>query len=456
MNNPSNQGVPPAAKAPEDRLAVAIARVAHSSSRDQLKERVTLALRLLFTKAEHKDTLEATARTVSDILRGLRTGLSLDQSSAEIQYAAQACVQILQDARRKVQPSGFVTSRHHAATPGKPAAATAEENPDVEYYLPPHLSHLLKRLDYVVPVLPPPEGGFPSFDKLCEAAICRRVDKVLVFFQRHNPAVVRELPPIFLTSPEFAEKFRAAIGKLVFPIIWESRQVRMLSTSFEWATADTDSFWEFVGDQQADKVMASWIEAWNELRLIEAKKEDGTRVFKVKDNTKMLREMLQPSSDTAYDLPKVGNREIEVFKSLLDPLNDWWSRLTIAWQACHDLYEQEKDPRVFQQKAREGAFRDNLLAAFQRFPDQWGDFLVLTCHRVFPRVSTEFLEKFSTNLGRNEIEREHYMPYLIRYLRQVREHPEIRLRERDDEFDFEEKMNELRVFLKGSAQQQKK
>ncbi len=115
---------------------------------------------------------------------------------------------------------------------------------DIEYELPPNLAHLLKRIEYVVPELPPPEKGFESFEKLCEAAICRRVDKVLVFFQRHNPALPHELPPFFLASPEFAEKFRQAIRTFIFPTIWESRQIRMLATNFEWAAEDTDSFWD--------------------------------------------------------------------------------------------------------------------------------------------------------------------------------------------------------------------
>ncbi len=320
-------------------------------------------------------------------------------------------------------------------------------NKDVEYQLPPNLAHLLDRIEYVTPELPPPATGFESFDKFCEAAIWRRVNKVLVFFQRHNPSLALELPPFFLASPEFAERFRDAVGKLIIPIIWESRQIRMLATSFNWADEDTDSFWDHVTKPLEQCILAGWAQGWDDLKLVEVKRSDGTRVMQVKDNTKALREMLLPSTPAAYDIPKVGNREIATFKSLLDPANDWSVYLNRAWRICHDLYEQEKDPRVFQQKAREGAFRDGLLNTFDSFPPEWTDFLVLACHRVFPRITTSFLESFARNLGRTEAQREEYIPYTIRYLRQAREHPDITLRECGEEAEWQAKMKELSDYL---------
>lgn len=320
-------------------------------------------------------------------------------------------------------------------------------NKDIEYELPPNLAHLLKRLDYAVPELPEPAKGFEDFEKLCEAAIGRRIDKVLVFFQRHNPDLRRELPPFFLSSPEFAGKFKAAVTRFIFPIIWDSRNIRMLSTSHEWTEDDAESFWEHVTKPLEDSILQGWNAGWDELRLVETRKPDGTRVLQVKDNTKALREMLAPSSPEAYDIPKIGNREIETFRSLLDPRNDWWKRLNHAWRICHDLYEQEKDPRVFQQKARDGALRDNLLGAFARFPPEWGDFLVLACHRVFPRVSSAFLESFVCNFGTTEAQRELHVPYTVRYLRQCKENPDIWLRERQAEQDWQGQMRELSNYL---------
>ena len=326
---------------------------------------------------------------------------------------------------------------------------------DLEYDVPPQFARLLQRLEYSVPQLPPPTGDFESFDTLCEAAIIRRIDKVLVFFQRRNDTINRPLPPNFLASPEFAEKFHAAAIELVFPVIWESRQMRLMSTNFDWARNDTESFWRHVDRQFASMILDGWIKGWDELKLVETKR-DGQKVLQVKEVTKRLREILQPSTPEAYDIPKITNREIDIFKSLLDPFEDWWDSLNYSWQVCHDLYEQEKDPRVFQQKARDGALRDNLLATFQRFPEQWSDFLVLTCHRVFPRVSTAFLEDFTRNFGRNESEREAYLPFTMRYLRQAQAHPTFRREERAEEDEFEIQMEDLKRYFRGDVPKPKR
>ena len=328
-------------------------------------------------------------------------------------------------------------------------APKRDRNKDIEYNVPPELEHLLKRSEYSVVELPTPQATFESFEQLCEAAINRRIGKVLIFFQRSNPAIDRVLPQFFLSSPEFAEKFHAAVAKFIFPTIWASRQLKVMSTSFEWATCDADLFWEHVSKQLQQVILEGWKAGWDELKLVSEKKPDGTKVMKVKQETKDLREMLAPSTPESYDMPKVANREIETFKSLLDPATDWWDVLNRAWQTCQDLYEQEKDPRVYQQKAREGAFRDNLLAAFNRYPEEWVDFLLLACHRTFPRITTSFLESFTRNLGRNEAEREVHMPYTIRYLRQVAERPDIARMERASEEKWQEQMNMLSDYMKG-------
>ena len=332
--------------------------------------------------------------------------------------------------------------------PATERPAPRDRNRDITYSLPPHLAHLLKRIEYEAEKLPPPRAGFNTFEQFCTAAICRRIDRVITFFHRTNPEVSRPLPPNFLLSPLFAEKFHLAIAKLILPAIHDSRQVRMLATSFDWANADTDSFWDFVPPLLKTNILDTWTASWDDLRLVETKREDGSRVLQVKEPTKLLRDMLAPTEPEDYDLPRVTNREIEIFKSLLDPTTDWWARLNKLWQTIHDLYEQEKEPRVFQQKAREGALRDGLLNAFLNFPDQWGDFVILTCYRVFPRINSHFLHQFSTNLGRNEQEREAHMPYLIRTLRQVREHPNIQAMEREATAEWEAQEQALRKFFK--------
>lgn len=343
------------------------------------------------------------------------------------------------------QPSMVLTVNSEVAS----RTGEKPQTEDLVYDLPPHLAHLMHRFEFQTPQMPEPKGDFETFEALCEAAIHHRVNKVLVFFQRTNPEVKRKLPPIFLASPAFAARFHEAVSKFIIPTITNSRQIKMMSASVDCTGLDTENFWDLLKTILKDHILSTWTSAWDQLRLVPTTKPDGSRVLQVKDETKLLREMLASTEDEMYDLPKVGNREIDVFTSLLDTSIDWWYTLNKAWEIVEDIYEQEKDPRIFQDKARVGALRDNLLNAFQRFPEQWGDFLILACHRMFPRVSTIFLESFTTNVGRNEAEREVHLPYTIRYLRQVRSFPSIHEQDMAAEEQWQSEMDQLRKYLKG-------
>ena len=320
----------------------------------------------------------------------------------------------------------------------------SKRNSDVEYHLPPHLEHLLKRIEFVTPDLPPVEGNFPSFPALCEAAIFRRLDRVLLFFHRHNSDLRRELPPLFLSSAKFREKFHDALRKLVFPLLWDSRQVRLASSSLDLAQIDSENFWTRIEPTLRAEIMHWWRLSWTNMRPIAGKTTaDGRGVLKVKDDLKQLREMLQPDDPADYDLPKIGQRELDIFSSLLDVETDWWSKLNLAWIIFVDLYEQEKDPRVFQQQAREGALRDFMLESFSKFPTEWLDFILLACHACFPRVTSQFLDSFT----RNYAKREQTLPFTMRYIELVAETPEIRYREIQTDDVYQRQREELRKFL---------
>lgn len=329
----------------------------------------------------------------------------------------------------------------------EPKAAGGEG--DVDYALPPHLAHLLQRLSYETPRPGPAARGFKSFEQLCGAAIQRRVDAVLLFFQRSNPAITRGLPPPFIASPDFAHRFAEVVERLILPTMLQSRQLRLVATHLDWQEASADVFWTAVDPTLAEDMLVRWRAAWDDLKLVSRLKEDGTRVLQVKPATKILREMLSPVSPHDYDLPRIGNVEIAAFRTLFDPLRDLTAGLEAAWRGCHDLYEQELDPRMFQQRARDGALRDYLLSTHGKFSDHWGEFLVLTCHRVFGRVTTRYLERFSLSLGRTPEERHAHMPFLISYLSQLAGHPHIRRAERDAEDRWQAGRQELQKVLRG-------
>ncbi len=432
----------PVPETDEDRLLLSlIVKLDHVTERRVLLETIELMMRLLYRRPKEQNA----AATISGLMEILQ-GLSGASTTEDLGKAGRRCSDLLRKLLGRERGAAEPEPVPEAKT-----ASTAAAHDDISYEVPAHLAYLLKRIAYAVPQPPEPVNGFASFDDLCEAAVVARVERVLVFFQRCNPEVQRALPRPFLLSPEFAENFRKAVNRFVIPNIRESRQIRMQAASFKWEEANTITFWEHTNRQLKEKLQQVWMQSWIDLKLIETRKGDGTRVFQVKPETKVLREMLQPPHPDTYDLPKIGNRELDVFCSLLDPNTDWFAKLSDIWQTCHDLYEQEKDPRVFQDRAREGALRDNLLTAFQRFPDQWADFLVLTCHRVFPRINCSFIEKFTTNVGSTEAERERHLPFVMRYLYQVKDNPEISVWERKEELEWEQKAQELRRWMKGDG-----
>jgi len=346
------------------------------------------------------------------------------------------------------QPAAPIVGSIAPATPPASLAPAAPEAGGEWRSLgtvPPHLQKFLAPLDYVIPKPTAPVGNFLSFQALCEAAMWRSINKVLIFFQRHNENIIRELPPLFIASPEFARNLRRTIETFIFPVMWETRRMRMLLTNFDRAMADEETFFARLGERNTDHILAVWSQSWNALRLIESPREAGVNIVKIKEDTKRIRDLLQPSTPLAYDLPKVGNREIEIFKALLDPTNDWSLQLARRWKPLNDYYTQEKtalgDPDI-----REGTVRDHLIDVFNGLPDPWGDFLLLTAHRVYPRLDSLFLENFSTNFGRTEVAREAVMPYTMRYLRQVSEEPEIREREVREEEEWQNGLIELRKY----------
>lgn len=452
-----------------------LAKLSHIDDPVDLMERASICLRLLLRRDDDQALLERSSVAIGEVIGDLPFEAPEAELRAHTRRAAQRCIQILQTAQRERCPRSEISDRcegtiapeaeEFAVEPEALAAAPVALAPmpefsaivvsddlgeadDLRYCLPAHLSHLLRHLEYETPDLAPAAKGFASFDELCVAAIAHRLDRVLVFFHKHNPRIVRPLPPPFLLSPEFATKFKAAVNHVVIPAIRNSRLMRMLSTSIDHAHTDAEGFWSHLSDGMPHLLLMAWNNAWDELKLVEVRRGEET-VRQVKKETKDLRAMLQPSSPSAYDLPHIGNREIELFKSLLDPATDWWPQMAEVWRACCILYEQEKDPRVFQQQAREGALRDMLLTTFKSIPEPWCDFLLLMCHRVFARITTKYLARFTYNIGQDQASRESRMPYVMRYLKQAEGRSEVRALEHKDELHWLKQGAELRNFLKG-------
>ena len=64
------------------------------------------------------------------------------------------------------------------------------------------------------------------------------------------------------------------------------------------------------------------------------------------------------------------------------------------------------------------------LGGFERFPKEWMDALALTCHRVYPRLSTGFLDRLVIHFGATPAEQVEHLRYTTVFLKQMQEHGE--------------------------------
>jgi hypothetical protein len=284
------------------------------------------------------------------------------------------------------------------------------------------------------------DSKFDNFDALCQAAIARRVRKLLIFFQQNRSEAASLLPPLFFAAPAFADALDAALYRVIYPKMRDSGTLRRLSASLSLRGLDEENFWQRIPEPLGKAIASAWSQAWDFLRLVEGRNERGVTVLRVRKELKELRQILGFRQAQDYDLPACGNRELDLLKSLLDPRQDWTSQLKECWLVLRALYEQE----IVAREAREGLLRDELLATLNKFPPGWGDLLLFTCYRALPLITTRYLESFATNLGRSAEQREEWLPYLMHYLRKARANADVR----DQEILDARKDREARVELR--------
>ena len=268
------------------------------------------------------------------------------------------------------------------------------------------------------PVADQPAGkDYADFDELCQAAISLRVRRVLAFFQQGTPREsAKLLPALFFSSPAFAESLETAIIRVIYPQMRESGTLRRLAAGVSVRGLNEETFWQAIPDALCRAIMAAWSLAWDHLRPVEGRNDNGVTVMRVRKELKELREIIGFKQQPGYDLPACSNRELELMKSLFDPRNDWAVQLEECWTMLTALYDLE----FVKGEAREGVLRDMLLKKIDELPPGWGDPLLFTCYRAMPFVTSVYLETFSTNIGRSEAQREAWLPYVTHYLRKVK------------------------------------
>lgn len=308
----------------------------------------------------------------------------------------------------------------------------------------------------IVIVPPPPAETHDDFDSLLPAALRYRIGSITTYFQRWNPRVNRIMPLPFLLAVPFGQRLDQVIEDVIAPAMTASRSVRTLATLYNWSQIDSAAFWDLAqANGHMESLRQAWQSAWSSLRPQASMRETEGGTHMVRQITPALRDLRRRLAGQEYALPRIGNREIDLLSSFLDP--EYARRpLENAWTKLRQTYEQELDRRVYQDQARTGALRDSLLACFLPFTNPTAEFLAMLCYWNFPFLSVSFLTAFTHNHGSNKHARERRIPYLMWYLdlpeaQQAQTHDDARIaqaNERNAQWRQEERERERLEQLK--------
>jgi len=270
----------------------------------------------------------------------------------------------------------------------------------------------------VTSVKPPPPYVCTAFDDLFPAAMCYRVSRITRFFQRYNPLVTRGMTRPFLLAPAFSDRFEGVVRDIIVPRMRSAtRNIAVIENSRKWEGANVQDFWEMVetNERFLIPVRTAWQAAWDQCRQRRVDKPGAKSksVLVAAPVLQDVRRRLAPV-EGEYTLPTIRNSEIDLLSALafvFDPVE-----MERHWARLRQLYEQELDTRVYQDKAREGALRDSILQAFEKLPDMIGEFMTMLCYFCFPNLDLLFLERFTHNKGQTVAARREKIPFLMQFL----------------------------------------
>ena len=283
---------------------------------------------------------------------------------------------------------------------------------------------LLDRPTDVIVVLPPqPKERCEDFRDLLSEAICTRVAGVTTFFQRHNPRLERTLPRPFVLSPDFATRLDEAIRTVIVPTMMRARPIAMIAEKRPWSVVQPKDFWKTLTEDEVRVIHRVWQNTWMTAAdptsaHAGAKTKKPGDAGKKAGASRSLSKTLAPRPDdkAPYLLSRLTADELSLFASFLHDLDR--DQLEIAWTPLRQLYEQEMDRRIYQDRARFGAFRDRLLEILEQLPPRLGELMAVLCYYNFRRMSLSFLRQFVRNIGVNELEWRAKMPQLMFFLEQ--------------------------------------
>lgn len=247
-------------------------------------------------------------------------------------------------------------------------------------------------------------GDFPT---LFDETIVRHTRRVLMALACTGSRP--HIPRPFYVAPQFAAVFEKVVREYVVKSIRSTRRIKELAASRNWQQKGSAE--RLVGmilaGEDGNPILHYWDQRWLGFDPARATaKGKGTirpednpwGVFK-DDGTK--HEYIPPYYTDIPMLQRLIRYDGEVIAD--------------AWQRIAQIYQQEFNPVSKSEQARQGAFRDAVLSAFDKLDHHGGDLLVIRAFYDLPKVDRMFVKMLIQSLGRSEQERNRKAPLLIQF-----------------------------------------
>lgn len=217
------------------------------------------------------------------------------------------------------------------------------------------------------------------------------------------------IPRPFVVAPQFALVFEKVVREFVVKSIRSTRRIKELASTRNWqAKGGAERLIGMILAGEADNpILHYWDQRWQGFDPARATAK-GKGTIRPEDNPWDV--FKEDGSKNDYIPPYYT--DIPMLQRLIRLDGEV---IADAWQRLAQIYQQEFNPVAKSEQARQGAFRDAVLSAFEKLEHHVGDLLVIRAFYDLPKVDRMFLKMLIQSLGRTDQDRNRKAPLLIAF-----------------------------------------
>lgn len=250
----------------------------------------------------------------------------------------------------------------------------------------------------------------PTFAETFDDVVCGYLEQVLGVLRVEQPGALR-LP--FIAHPAFAAAIDQVARAHVLPAMRDTRHIKTLADSLNIKDGGRKELIRILTAGEINNpILHTWDRRWEDL----APRRRPGKPFKPLPAAKATwTAFARHAEENGYIAPTMDQLDLLLTLPRYD-----LGRLRAAWREIEQLYHQEFRPGAHQIQAREGALRDALFKWEGRegMPGHALEWLAIKASASFPLLNLAWLDRFSTNKGKTQEERERAIPFLMQVLKE--------------------------------------